>query len=185
MSEQQSTANRKPGVPYEEILEMMDRVLTDKYRSKQQAAFLQVQGPSGHRLYVALQPEVRRIDVAFDPGWAPSADSPYPEGFIRPRKPNGSVHMELDCADPAALSRLEQLLVWMADAPAIVQKKRQAFVPQLPAIAQKKATGRQRASTAPDAQTAEDAAERAARKERLRKFADERGVEISPNAKID
>lgn len=170
---------RKSGLPYDTILEMMDRVLNDKFRTKKQAAFLQVQGPNGHRLYVALQQEVRRVDVAFDPGWPAAAGATFPDGFIPPRKPNGSVYMELDCANPGALATLEQLLVWMETASPIVAKKRQAFVPQLPAIAQKKG----RLPTQPSNPTTD--AEKQARKDRIRAYADSVNAPISPKAGVE
>lgn len=163
--------NKKTGLAYQDIVDMMDRVLDEKFDVQEQAAFLKVKGPNGHRLYIARQADVGRIDISFEPD--PAIASRDSGGLIALRKPNGTVLHELDTRDASALSRLEALLQWMKDAPAVPTKKKTAFVPSLPAVAQKKAVSPETAQ-----------ADREARRAKIEEFARQRGVDVSPNAKL-
>jgi len=163
--------NKKNGLAYQDIVDMMDRVLDEKFDVQEQAAFLKVKGPNGHRLYIARQADVGRIDISFEPDQAIASRNGG--GLIALRKPNGTVLHELDTCDASALSRLEALMQWMKDAPAVPTKKKTAFVPSLPAVAQKKAASPETAK-----------ADREARRAKIEEFARQRGVDVSPNAKL-
>jgi len=163
--------NKKNGLAYQDIVDMMDRVLDEKFDVQEQAAFLKVKGPNGHRLYIARQADVGRIDISFEPDQAIASRNGG--GLIALRKPNGTVLHELDTRDASALSRLEALMQWMKDAPAVPTKKKTAFVPSLPAVAQKKAASPETAK-----------ADREARRAKIEEFARQRGVDVSPNAKL-
>lgn len=161
---QEVRRGRRPGLPWDDVDALLARVCDDRYEITMQSAFLQVKGPNGHRLYIAKQETIRRIDLAFTPPDVPT---------IKPRKHNGSIERELDTADDAALTHLEQVLVWMASAPAVVVEKRRAFTPKLVAVAQRR-------NLTPE----QEAKEREERRERIQRVAREKGVDVSPNADI-
>jgi hypothetical protein len=158
-------SKRRAGMDWDEILVLLERATTDRYEVVEQAAFLKVVGPQGHRMYIAKQGLVRRIDLAFTP-----ADM---DGIIPIRKPNGNAKWELDTSPVEALTRMEKLLIWMLDAPAETVEKKRAFVPSLPkAIAQRRQA------------EANDPAAKEERRKRIESVAREKGVSISPNADI-
>ena len=164
-SDTQSKGRRKPGLPWEEIMGLLERATDDTWEVVDQAAFLKVVGPQGHRLYVAKQEVVRRIDLTFHPGV---------DGIIKIRKTNGAAEWELDTAAEDALKNLEATIEWMKTASAQPVEKKKAFVPQVPkAIAQRRAAA------------AADPEEKARRRQRMEEYAREHGVEISPGADLD
>ena len=167
----EASNTRKGGVRWEDAMELLEKATDAQWDITMQAAFCRVTGPQGHRLYIAKQETVRRIDLTFQPT---AADGSVMPGIIPCRKENGSAKWELDTAPVEALDRLGQIIEWMKTAAAPVIEKKAAFVPQVPkAIAQRRAA------------LSQDPNERAAREERIRRTAREMGVAISPNADID
>lgn len=164
-SETQSKGRRKPGLPWKDIMNLLERVTDETWEVADQAAFLKVVGPQGHRLYVAKQENVRRIDLTFHPGT---------DGITKARKHNGAAEWELDIGAEGALKNLEAVLTWMKTASAQPVEKKRAFVPQVPrAIAQRRAAA------------AADPEEKERRRQRMHDYARQNGVEISPNADLD
>lgn len=146
-------------------MDLLERTTDETWEVVDQAAFLKVVGPQGHRLYVAKQEVVRRIDLTFHPGT---------EGIVKIRKQNGAAEWELDTGAEGALKNLEAVIEWMRTAKAQTVEKRKAFVPQVPkAIAQRRA------------QAALDPEEKERRRRRVEEYAREHGVEISPAADLD
>jgi len=154
----ETKAAKRQGVPFEAITAAVDQGCDERYQVKQQKSFVQVRGPGDHRLYYAIQESCKRIDLAFEPPAELGLQSVVPA-----RGENGQVKHELDTSHPACLDDLALLLAWMREAPALEKRKRTAFVPKLPTIAQRGASSEER----------KDLIERVAR---------EKGVDISPSA---
>lgn len=170
-SANQSEGRRKSGIKWTDVMGLLEGSTDQQWDITPQAAFCRITGPQGHRLYVAKQETVRRIDLTFQPT---NPDGTVMAGIIPCRKDNGSAKWELDTGMPDALAQLGAIIEWMKTAPAPVVEKRAAFVPSVPkAIAQRRVA------------LSQDPLERQAREERIRRTAREMGVAISPNAEID
>lgn len=161
------------GIPMARFEEIIVRLEAAGLKVEDKAGWIKVEGPGGHRMYVAKQKEVRRVDLSgFAKGWAVPG-----LGILPPKEPNGRVYGRVDLEHPQALLHFEMLGMAMLTWPAPAPEERRGVGRK---AAPKAAAEPKRAEALPLGQLSDD--EKAKRKALIARVAKEKGVTVSPSA---
>lgn len=157
----------KPGIDADLVMAVVD-ARPEGIKLEEKKGWWKLEGPQGHRMYIAKGKVCRQIDLSeFGEGLV---------GTVRRSKLNGNVEAHVDLADERALDHILMFMHLMLTLPRKEAPKKSALGgPARPKGFEVKVD----VKSSPIADLKEDD-KKAARLARIRAFAAEKGVEVSP-----